>query len=51
MFNVLCVGRIVVGFVLVYGVVSGVLLEFVFGGVAAAAFTDYLDGFFARRWK
>ena len=49
--NALCVGRIVAGPALAYGVASGASPELVLGGVAAAAFTDYLDGFLARRWK
>jgi len=49
--NALCVGRIIAGPALAYGVASGASPELVLGGVAAAAFTDYLDGFLARRWK
>ena len=48
--NALCVGRIVAGPVLAYGVASGAAPGLVLAGVCAAAATDYLDGFLARRW-
>ena len=49
--NALCVGRIVAGPALAYGIAVGASPELVLAGVASAAVTDYLDGFLARRWK
>ena len=49
--NALCVGRIVAGPALAYGITVGASPELVLAGVASAAVTDYLDGFLARRWK
>ena len=49
--NALCVGRIAAGPALAYGVASGAAPGLVLAGVCAAAATDYLDGFLARRWN
>lgn len=50
--NALCSMRIVAGPVLGVAIaLNAASPEVVLGGVAAAAVTDYLDGFLARRWK
>jgi cardiolipin synthase len=49
--NALCVGRIVAGPALAYGIAVGASPELVLAGVTSAAVTDYLDGFLARRWR